>query len=189
MIYGYARVSTVGQVRDGNSLEAQSEALKAAGATEIYYDAYTGKKKHRPQFDELMKKLKKGDTLIVTKLDRFARSTVDGSTLIQGLLDKGVVVNVLNLGIMNDTPNGKLIRHVFFAFAEWERDMIIERTSEGKAIARQREGYKEGRPQKEVVDFEKFYEKQKNGLLSVTECCKQLGISRRLWYNRVAEVI
>lgn len=56
MIYGYARVSTVGQVRDGNSLEAQSEALKAAGATEIYYDAYTGKKKHRPQFDELMKK-------------------------------------------------------------------------------------------------------------------------------------
>ncbi len=188
MIYGYARVSTVGQARDGNSLEAQQQKLTEAGAAKIYHDAYTGKKRHRPQFDKLMKKLKSGDTLIVTKLDRIARSTVDGSNLIEELLGKGVIVNVLNLGVMNDTPNGKLIRHIFFAFAEWERDMIIERTSEGKAVSKQRENYKEGRPRKEITDFQKFLQKQKDGLMTVNDCCRELGITRRTWYNRVAEI-
>ena len=148
MIYGYARVSTKGQAKDGNSLDAQETALKAAGATEIYKDSFTGTKSDRPQFTALLGQLKKGDTLIVTKLDRFARSFTDGSLIVTDLINKGVRVHILNIGIMDNTPSSKLIRNVFFAFAEFERDMIVERTSEGKAIAKQREDYTEGRPPK-----------------------------------------
>ncbi|MCQ2499380.1 MAG: recombinase family protein [Lachnospiraceae bacterium] len=88
MIYGYARVSTKGQAKDGNSLEAQEMALKDAGATVIYSDAFTGNKTHRPQLDELLSMLSSGDTIVVTKLDRVARSANQGMELIQSLLDK-----------------------------------------------------------------------------------------------------
>jgi DNA invertase Pin-like site-specific DNA recombinase len=148
MIYGYARVSTKGQAKDGNSLEAQEKALKESGASEIYVDAFTGTKTDRPEFDKLMDKIQKGDTLIVTKLDRFARSMTQGSELVSDLIEKGIKVYILNIGVMDNTPSSKLIRNVFFAFAEFERDMIVERTMEGKAIAKQNPDFREGRPKK-----------------------------------------
>ena len=147
MIYGYARVSTKGQAKDGNSLEAQEKALKEAGAIEIYADAFTGTKADRPEFDKLMNNLQSGDTIIVTKLDRFARSMTQGSELVSELIEKGIKVNILNIGMMDNTPSSKLIRNIFFAFAEFERDMIVERTQEGKAIAKQNNpNFREGRP-------------------------------------------
>ena len=146
MIYGYARVSTKGQAKDGNSLEAQEKALRESGANEIYVDAFTGTKTDRPEFDKLMDKIQKGDTLIVTKLDRFARSMTQGSELVSDLIEKGIKVYILNIGVMDNTPSSKLIRNVFFAFAEFERDMIVERTMEGKAIAKQNPDFREGRP-------------------------------------------
>ena len=148
MIYGYARVSTKGQAKDGNSLEVQENALRAAGAVEIYVDAFTGTKTDRPEFEKLMKQLKTGDTLIVTKLDRFARSMTQGSELVTDLIEKGIKVNILNIGMMDNTPSSKLIRNIFFSFAEFERDMIVERTQEGKTIAKQNPDFKEGRPKK-----------------------------------------
>lgn len=148
MIYGYARVSTKGQAKDGNSLEAQEKALTEAGATKIYTDAFTGTKTDRPEFDKLMAEIKEGDTLVVTKLDRFARSMSQGSELVSELIEKGIKVYILNIGIMDNTPASKLIRNVFFAFAEFERDMIVERTQEGKAIAKQNPDFREGRPKK-----------------------------------------
>ena len=148
MIYGYARVSTKGQAKDGNSLEAQEKALRESGANEIYVDAFTGTKTDRPEFDKLMNKIQKGDTLIVTKLDRFARSMSQGSELVSDLIERGIKVYILNIGVMDNTPSSKLIRNVFFAFAEFERDMIVERTMEGKAIAKQNPDFREGRPQK-----------------------------------------
>ena len=148
MIYGYARVSTKGQAKDGNSLEAQERAWKEAGANEIYVDAFTGTKTDRPEFDKLMERIEEGDTLIVTKLDRFARSMMQGSVLVSDLIEKGIKVYILNIGVMDNTPSSKLIRNVFFAFAEFERDMIVERTMEGKAIAKQNPDFKEGRPKK-----------------------------------------
>ncbi len=148
MIYGYARVSTKAQAKDGNSLEAQERALKDSGACEIYVDAFTGTKTDRPEFDKLMDKIQKGDTLIVTKLDRFARSMTQGSELVSDLIEKGIRVYILNIGVMDNTPSSKLIRNIFFAFAEFERDMIIERTMEGKAIAKQNPDFREGRPKK-----------------------------------------
>lgn len=148
MLYGYARVSTRGQAKDGNSLEAQENALRSAGATEIYADAFTGTKANRPELDKLMAIMQSGDTMVVTKLDRIARSATAGIEMVQGLLDKGITVHVLNMGLMDNTPTGKLIRNIMLAFAEFERDMIVERTQEGKTIAKQNPDFKEGRPKK-----------------------------------------
>ena len=148
MIYAYCRVSTKGQAKDGNSLEVQEKAVKEAGATEIYADTFTGTKAHRPELDKLLNVIVAGDILIVTKLDRIARSATQGIELIQNLLDKGVTVNILNMGKLDNTPTGKLIRNILLSFAEFERDMIVERTQEGKTIARQNPDFSEGRPKK-----------------------------------------
>ena len=188
MIYGYARVSTKGQARDGNSLEGQVKALKEAGAVEIYADSFTGTKIDRPEFDKLKAKLTAGDKLIITKLDRFARSASQGSALIESLISSGVTVHILNMGVMDNTPTGKLIRTIMLGFAEFERDMIVQRTSEGKEIARMKEGFREGRP-KILIDeseAEKFRKLQKDGIMSVKECCEKLGVSRSYWYREIA---
>ena len=148
MIYGYARVSTNKQAKDGNSLEAQKEVLTANGAQVIYMDAFTGKVANRPQFDNLRKVIKQGDTLIITKLDRIARSVIQGTLVIEDLLNQGIIVHVLNIGRMDDSATGKLIRTIMLAFAEFERQMIVERTQEGKKIAREKPGYMDGRPKK-----------------------------------------
>lgn len=152
MIYGYARVSTNGQEKNGNSLEAQENQLRAAGAEKIYKDSFTGKSTDRPELKKLLKVLKEGDTLVITKLEKVARSIIQGSELITELLQREIKVNILNIGVMDNTPSSKLIRNIFFSFAEFERDMIIERTKEGKAIARTKEGFKEGRPPKYTKD-------------------------------------
>ena len=146
MVYGYCRVSTQGQAKDGNSLEAQEKLLKENGTEEIYSDTFTGTKAHRPELDKLLDKLQPGDKLVITKLDRIARSASQGIELIQALLDKGIIVHVLNMGLLDNTPAGKLIRNIMLAFAEFEHDMIIERTQEGKAIAKKQPDFQEGRP-------------------------------------------
>lgn len=187
MIYGYARVSTKGQARDGNSLEAQAIALREAGAEKIYHDSFNGKKIDRPEFDKLRNKLLPGDKLMVTKLDRFARSAANGISLIESLIEKGVTVHVLNIGIMDNTPTGRLIRNIMLSFAEFERDMIIERTSEGKIIAREKGIRVDGRPKKEIPakTFSNYYTLQQTGKMTVNECCGELNISRSTWYNLV----
>jgi len=190
MVYGYARVSTKGQDKYGNSLKDQIATLKDAGCTVIFSDSFTGTKMNRPEFNELLKAVKPGDVVVVTKLDRFARTATDGAKLIRGLVDRGVVVNVLNMGIADNTPMGKLMVTMLLAFAEFERDMIIERTSAGKAVKRASDpDWKEGRKRIEMPDFEKFLEKQKDGSMTVQECCDQLGISRATWYNRVRAAV
>lgn len=192
MIYGYARVSTKGQARDGNSLEDQERQLKEKGCTEIFHDSFTGTKMVRPQFAELMGKLRAGDTLVVTKLDRFARNTAGGIETINMLLERGVSVHILNMGLIDDTPTGKLIVTVLLAFAEFERNMIVERTSAGKAVAKAtKPGWREGRKEKEVSKeaASKFREKIKKGEITVTDCCKELGISRGTWYKKLKEIV
>ena len=147
MIYGYMRVSTTGQTK-GNSFEEQERLLRKNGATELYQDAFTGTRTDRPNFTILLNKLQEGDTLVITKLDRFARNTAEGLNVIQHLLERGVKVNILNMGTIDTTPTGKLILTVMLAFAEFERDMIVQRTTEGKAIARTKDNFIEGRPPK-----------------------------------------
>lgn len=187
MIYGYSRVSTKGQAKDGNSLEAQERVLKEAGASIVFPESYTGTKKDRPKLDELMAVLKPGDMVVVTKLDRIARNVKDGIDIIDTILENGCSIRIMNMGMFDNTPTGRLTRNVMLAFAEFERDMIVQRTSEGKAIAREKEGYTEGRPKKKA-DILEYIERQKNGELTVKECCAKLGIKRSTWYNRVKEI-
>ena len=148
MKYGYIRVSSKRQASDGNSIEAQKTALFEAGAEQLYIDVSSGANIDRPELDKLLNVIKPNDTLIVTKLDRVARSSIQGSELITSLLSKDVRVHILNMGLMDNTPTGKLIRTILLAFAEFERDLIIERTQEGKEIAKLDPSYKEGRPLK-----------------------------------------
>lgn len=149
MTFGYARVSTKTQARDGNSLDAQQAALTAAGAEKIYTDTFTGTKIERPEFDRLRAQLRRGDVLIVTKLDRLARSVSQASGLITEMIDEGVTINVLNLGILSNDSVNTLLRNVLLSFAQFERDMIVQRTQEGKAVARATDpNFREGRPPK-----------------------------------------
>ena len=184
MRYGYARVSSPGQQRNGNSLDAQIELLKQRGAEVIVDECFSGRNVDRPKFTALLEKLQPGDELIVCKLDRFARSSKHGADLIQELVNRGVRVNILNMGVADNTSTGKLLLNIMFAFAEYEADMIAERTSEGKAEKKANDPtYKEGRKEKAVPEFSKFFEKTKKGELTVIECCKALGISRSKWYS------
>ncbi len=146
MKFAYARVSTRKQSRDGNGLDDQIEKLKAVGYDELVVEEFSGSTTKRPRFDALFQRLDFGDSLIVTKLDRIARSTSQGSALINDLLNRGVIVHILNMGRIDNTPTGKLITNILLAFAEYERDMIIERTQAGKEIARTKDGFRDGRP-------------------------------------------
>jgi DNA invertase Pin-like site-specific DNA recombinase len=141
MKYGYARVSTTGQ-----DLEVQLQALEKESCDKIYSEKFTGTKADRPQFKEVLSLLKEGDTLVVTKLDRLARNTVEGIEIVKDLFSKGVRVHVLNVGLLEDTTMGRFFLTTLLAVAEMERNLIVERTQEGKAIARQKADFKEGRP-------------------------------------------
>lgn len=173
MKYGYARVSTAGQ-----DLETQIQKLTSEGCAKIYSEHFTGTTKERPEFRKLLDELQTGDTLVITKLDRFARSAEDAIHIIKKLLNDGVKVHVLNMGLVDATPTGKLILTIMSGFAEFERDMIVQRTQEGKAMAKKNNpNFKEGRPNK-------FGEMQINHALmllethSYTEVEKLTGISR-----------
>lgn len=188
MIYGYARVSSKIQETDGNSLESQEQILKNNKCDVVFKETFTGTKTNRPIFNELISKLKPNDTLMVTKLDRFARTATEGAALMKELVNKGVIVEVLNMGKADNTPMGKLMLQIMFAFAEYERDMIVERFNEGKAIARAKGQRTEGRKKINCPDFKKFLKKQKRGEITVENCCKVLDISRSTWYNLVKTV-
>ena len=188
MRYGYGRVSSTTRYaggEDGNSLEAQEAKLRDAGCTEIVLEAYTGTTMERPKFTKLMKKLKSGDTLVVCKLDRFARTATDGVNLIKELLAKGISVHVLNMGLVEDSPTGRLTLTIMMAFAEYERDMIIERLNDGKAEAKRKNPeYREGRKTMAIPsEFYGYYDYVGEGNMTVIAACKELGISRSLWYK------
>ena len=150
--YGYARVSTPDQ-----RLANQIDRLKQAGAEEIYQEKFTGTTIQRPQFNLLLTKLAPGDMLIITKLDRFARNTKEALEIIQQLFDQNIKVQILNMGTIDNTPTGNLIFTIFSAFAQFERDMIVTRTQEGKLYAKKSDpNFHEGRPKTYTDEQIKF---------------------------------
>ena len=148
MVYGYCRVSTKGQASDGNSLEAQEKEILAKYENAIVYkEAYTGTTTDRPVFKEIVSKLKQNDMLVVAKLDRLARNTVEGIEIVKEIFKKKASVHVLNVGLLEDTAMGQFFLTTLLAVAELERNQIVERTQTGKAIAKQNNpNFKEGRP-------------------------------------------
>lgn len=146
MYIGYARISTNKQL-DGNGLEAQVQELQSRYENiMIFKEQYSGKTTQRPIFSQVMVELQEGDTLVVTKLDRLARNTVEGIQIVEDLFRRGVAVHVLNIGLLENTSMGKFFLTTLLAIAEMERNTILERTQAGKEIAKQRADYREGRP-------------------------------------------
>lgn len=148
MIYGYARVSTATQELEGNSLEEQTVALKKYGCREIVTEAFSGTTMERPKLQRLLERLEEGDTLVVCKPDRFARTAIEGVQTVRELFEKGVKVHILNIGLIENTLTDNLILTIMFAFAEYERGMIVERTQNGKMVAKKNPNFKDGRPRK-----------------------------------------
>lgn len=178
MIYGYCRVSTKGQAKDGNSLEAQEkEILSRYKDALIYKEAYTGTTTDRPVFSEVIKMMQENDMLVVSKLDRLARNTEEGIQIIKQLFQKKCSVHVLNVGLLEDTAMGQFFITTLLAVAELERNQIIERCQTGKAIAKLNPDFTEGRPNK-------YNQKQVNHALellkkhSYKEVEKMTGISK-----------
>lgn len=180
-IVGYCRVSTKGQL-EGNSIEEQRKSIiERYSNAEIVEESYSGAKE-RKIFNDVVSSLKEGDTLVVTKLDRFCRSTKEGLGYIDKLMNKGVKIHILNMGLIEDTPMGRLIVTNLLEFAEFERAMIIERTQSGKAIAKQKKGFKEGRPKKHTVkqiDNALSMLSVNGGKYSYTEVAEITNISKR----------
>lgn len=184
-IYGYARVSTTQQ-----DYATQVEDLKQAGATKIFKDKYTGTTANRPEFDKLMAQIGSGDTLIVTKLDRLARNTQDALNIVKQLNAEGIILRVLNIGTIDNSPSGRLIFTVFSAFAEFERDLIVNRTQEGKAWAKANNpNFHDGMSRKytsEQIDFAWKLHTQDH--MSYSEISRKLGMSKATIYRRFREL-
>ena len=183
MKLGYARVSTQEQ-----DLSLQIDALNDAGCSQIYQEKITGGASHkeRPQLQKMIGQLRQGDLVIIWKLDRLARSLKDLVSLVNEIQEKGSELHSLNDHIDTTTPHGKFTFHLFAALAEFERDLIRERTKAGLAAARAR-GRKGGRPKglsikarQTAIIAEKLYQE---GQLSITSICEQLSISRGTFYN------
>ena len=176
MIYGYARVSTKKQL-DGNGLEVQEKALLDAGADTVVKEQYTGTTMQRPKLDALLAQLESGDTLMAAKLDRIARTAAEGAAVIRSLQERGVAVHILNIGILDNSTTGRLMMNVLLAFAEFERDMIVERTQAGREIARTHAGYREGRRPLPQARKDAAVAMIRNGH-SYKEACEATGLSR-----------
>ena len=140
MLIGYARVSTKDQ-----SLDAQIDALEAAGAERIFKEKVTGKTRQRPELDRLLDHLRADDVVVITKYDRLARSLKDLIEIVERIRERGAGFRSLAEDVDTTTPTGRLIFHVFGSIAEFERERIVERTKEGLAAARRR-GRAGGRP-------------------------------------------
>ena len=181
MKIGYARVSTKEQ-----NLSLQMDALKNEGCKQIFQEKISGAKADRPELRKMIGQLREGDTIVTWKLDRMGRSLRDLVNLVNEIQDKGAGLKSLNDSIDTTTPQGKLTFHLFASLAEFERDIIRERTKAGLEAARAR-GRKGGRPKglsKEARDkamiAETLYTKRE---MSVTEICKHLGVARSTLYK------
>ena len=118
----------------------------------IFSEKFTGTKRDRPKFNQLLAGLKPGDEIVVTKLDRFARNTREALEIIEPLLDDNVTIKVLNLGTIENTSMGRMVTRTLLSVAEMERDMIVERTQEGKMFARKNNpNFREGRPKATIT--------------------------------------
>lgn len=180
MLVGYARVSTVDQ-----NAELQIDALRDAGCAKIFQESESGAKVDRPELMAALSYMREGDTLVVWKLDRLARSMKQLVDTVEDLRRRGIGFRCLTGDMDTSTPSGKLVFHMFGALAEFERELIRERTIAGLVAARAR-GRKGGRI-KSITDLQikKAKELYDNKVNSVSEICKIVGMSRASFYKVV----
>ncbi|WP_293268962.1 recombinase family protein [Neptunomonas sp.] len=182
MKIGYSRIST-----DDQNLHLQKDALAKAGCEKFFDDVISGSKSKRPGLDGLIEFARESDIIVVWRLDRLGRSMKDLINLVSTLEDKGIQIISLNESIDTSTGTGKLFFHIFGAIAEFERNLIVERTQAGLAAARAR-GRKGGRPKslnkaKRELAVKLYHEKEK----TVKEVCDVMGISKPTLYKYIEE--
>ena len=180
MLVGYARVSTLDQ-----NLDLQRDALLSAGCEKVFTDIASGIQDGREGLRETLNYLRPGDTLIVWKLDRLGRTLSHLIETVNTLATKSISFCSLQENLDTTTSSGKLIFHLFGALAEFERELIRERTRAGLKAARIR-GHKGGRPRKlNIAQIKMAKLLISEGSTSVTEICRTLGISRSTLYRRL----
>ncbi len=183
MLIGYARVSTLDQ-----NLQAQEDLLREAGCEKIFQDHISGTARERVGLGELQKELRSGDTLVVWRLDRLGRSLPDLIEWVRSLEEQSVALHSLHEAIDTSTSTGKLVFHLFGALAEFERNLIRERTLTGLAAARAR-GRLGGRPRSlqsdQVQAMAQLYEQ---GDMTVQHICALFRISKPTFYASLKRV-
>lgn len=192
-IIGYARVSTVGQ---DNGLDTQKKLLSESGCRRIFFEKVTGTSTtKRNELKEATKFVENGDTLVVTKIDRLARSIIDLNNIVQELNEKGVSVRFIKENIMfesgeNTNSLQTLLFNILGSFAQFERDIIVERTGEGRERAK-KQGKHLGRPAQNKKDIEKalkLYGEREANRLSVNDISKMTGVPRSSIYAELKKI-
>ena len=184
MKIGYCRVSSNDQ-----TLNLQKDALKKAGCEKIFSDTASGASSSRPGLDQCLNQLRKGDTLVVWRLDRLGRSLKHLLTLVEDFSNRGIEFVSLTEAIDTTTSGGKLVFSIFGAIAEFERQIIKERTNAGLAAARARGrkgGRKEQHNSKKISTAVKLADTSPD---TIADICKHLGISRSTYYRRRADLL
>jgi DNA invertase Pin-like site-specific DNA recombinase len=202
MIYFYTRVST----KEQNLARQLEEAKSYKNVDEVFCDKQSGKSYDRPEYERLKSIVRKGDEVVVKEMDRLGRNKEATKNEIKWFKDNGITLRILELPTTLIDFNGQewiadminnMLIEVLTTIAEQEVKKTDRRRAEGIAAMPVVDGKKVslktgnayGRPSLvSPVDFEKFLKKQKDGELTVAECCRELKISRRTWYNRVSEV-
>ena len=180
-VIGYSRVSTVGQ-----TLEQQSEALTAAGAGKIFHDVMSGARDDRPGFAECMRYLREGDTLIVWRLDRLGRNMRSIINTLHELTERGVTVRSLHDGVDTSTSTGRMVAGILMSIAEYERELVRERTALKLEHAR-KSGRKFGRPTKLTADQAALARRMKANGETAATICRTLAIGRTTLYRYLSD--
>lgn len=181
MKIGYIRVST----QEQNTMR-QETLMEALGVDEVYIDHMSGKNANRPELQKMMEYVRKGDTVIVESISRFARNTKDLLELVEQLAAKGVEFVSKKEAIDTTTPTGKFMLTVFGAVAELEREYILQRQREGIAIAKEQGKYK-GRKPIQVPEFEQVIAKWRSGTITAAEAMRTLHVSKSTFYRRIKQ--
>lgn len=183
-IFGYGRVSTNGQ-----DLSAQKDALEKYGCEKIYMEKESGAKSDRAELAKVLEHLREGDKLVVYKIDRLARSTFDLESIAKDLEERGITLVFIKENIDFSTPTGKMMFTMLGAIAQFERDIIKDRTTEGRerAIAKGTHMGRPGQDEKAVKKALKLYNERESNGLSVNEIAKSTGVPRSTIYAKVKE--
>ena len=181
MKIGYIRVST----QEQNTMR-QEVLMQELGVDEVYIDRMSGKNTNRPELQKMMEYVRKGDTVIVESISRFARNTRDLLDLVEKLSEKDVEFASKKEAIDTTTPTGKFMLTVFGAVAELEREYILQRQQEGIAIAKA-EGKYRGRKPIERSNFDAVEKLWRAGTISAAEAMRRLDMSRSTFYRKVRQ--
>jgi DNA invertase Pin-like site-specific DNA recombinase len=181
MVYGYARVSTADQ-----NLDRQLDALRKYGIDKLFCEKMSGTKKNRPELDKMLNELSEGDTVVIESLSRLGRSVKNLSELMELYNAKNIRLVSLKETIDTTSPTGRLLYTILSSLAQFERDILVERTTEGLKAARAR-GRVGGRPKTDAKAMQKALALYQTKEYSITDITDLTGVSKSALYRALKE--